>query len=135
MTSDPYNALIQNTILLLAVPADAPQNLQVQTTASDSIKLKWESPSNPNGVIITYSITWSPDNGTVDTPLTTYTLNGLLPCTTYTISVRAATSKGYGPPGDTSGVTQPGGGIVIPYFYMCTLYRIKHFELWRFSAC
>lgn len=106
------------------MPADAPQNLQVQTTTSDSIELKWDSPGSPNGVIINYSITWSPDNGRVDTPLTTYTLNGLFPCTTYTINVRAATSKGYGPPGDTSGATQPGGGIIVPCLYMCIFYTV-----------
>ncbi|KAK3880687.1 hypothetical protein Pcinc_014844 [Petrolisthes cinctipes] len=90
------------------VPTDPPENLQVKTATPDSIELQWDSPGNPNGVIINYSIMWSPDNGTVDTPLTTYTLTDLQPCTVYTVDVMASTSKGYGPPADILGITQPG---------------------------
>ncbi|KAK4315463.1 hypothetical protein Pmani_013378 [Petrolisthes manimaculis] len=80
-------------------------------TTSDSISVEWDPPASPNGVITHYLISWSPHDPTesITTNETTYTLMGLLPCTTYTVTISAFTSKGSGPPSDTSDTTQPDG--------------------------
>lgn len=95
-------------------PEGPPQHLQLSgPTSSSSLMVEWAEPAIPNGVITNYLITWSsPDdfeNLTI-THDTNYTLTGLLPCTTYTVSVSASTIKGYGPFAKTNGTTQPAGG-------------------------
>ncbi|KAK3880700.1 hypothetical protein Pcinc_014855 [Petrolisthes cinctipes] len=94
------------------IPGGPPENVKVKNyTTSDSISVEWDPPASPNGVITRYLISWSPHDPTepVTTKDTNYTLMGLLPCTTYTITISATTSKGSGPPSDTSDTTQPDG--------------------------
>lgn len=74
-----------------------------------SMTVKWNPPDTPNGVISSYKVTWSPDDDTADTAETSYTISGLLACSTYSITVSAGNSKGYGPPGDISKDTLPAG--------------------------
>ncbi|KAK3880679.1 hypothetical protein Pcinc_014837 [Petrolisthes cinctipes] len=90
------------------IPGGPPLNVRVSgAPTNDSMTIKWVQPDVPNGIISNYEVTWSPDEGRHNTGDTTYTLTGLQPCTSYTLEVRAATSKGSGPPGITSENTQP----------------------------
>ena len=61
-----------------------------------TLVVDWESPSNPGGIITTYTVTY--DNTTVDTgdSNTTYVIMGLDVFTNYTISVTACTDNGCG---------------------------------------
>ncbi|KAK3880677.1 hypothetical protein Pcinc_014835 [Petrolisthes cinctipes] len=90
------------------IPGGPPLNVRVSDApTNDSMTIQWVQPDVPNGIISNYEVTWSPDEGKHNTGDTTYTLTGLQPCTSYTLEVRAATSKGSGPPGITSENTQP----------------------------
>ncbi|KAG7167032.1 sidekick-1-like 4, partial [Homarus americanus] len=76
-----------------------PVIMSVEPAPSSSLRVSWSTPEKPNGVITNYTITWTWE-GHMDhtiTPDNTYTTTDLLPCTTYSVTVRAATSKGYGP--------------------------------------
>ncbi|XP_042225630.1 phosphatidylinositol phosphatase PTPRQ-like [Homarus americanus] len=79
-----------------------PVIMSVEPAPSSSLRVSWSTPEKPNGVITNYTITWTWE-GHMDhtiTPDNTYTTTDLLPCTTYSVTVRAATSKGYGPESD-----------------------------------
>lgn len=99
-----------------------PQNVRVSGTSSRSISVAWDPPVFPNGVLLEYVVTWrSVDLGnlvTITTPATNYTFSGLLPCTTYTFSISATTSKGSGSSVDTIGTTQAVG----EYFLNVVIY-------------
>lgn len=96
------------------MPSDPPGNLKVvANTTAKSLMVKWDPPTNSNGIITNYSVVWRPRDAFVIPAITqdkNYILTGLLPCTIYTVSVNAATIKGYGPYANTKGTTQPAGG-------------------------
>lgn len=81
----------------------------VTAMMAESMTIQWDSPVIPNGIITTYLVIWSPDNGTLETFDTTCNISNLTPCTEYTVTVSAATSKGFGPPGGFLDVTNPRG--------------------------
>ncbi|KAK4315471.1 hypothetical protein Pmani_013386 [Petrolisthes manimaculis] len=89
------------------VPGSPPTNITTTNVTADSLTVQWGPPDIPNGNIINYMVSWSPDNGTYDTNEIPYTILDLLPCSYYTVTVSAATSKGNGIPGETSDFTQP----------------------------
>ena len=104
--------------LLLLVPS-APRNLTqiVDNSTASSIFLQWEAPLPPNGVIISYEITYrgvqtpnavnfgdftSPSMLRIG-PVTSFNLiEGLMPGSVYEVSVQAATSVGFGPSSNTT---------------------------------
>ena len=69
-----------------------------------SIVLTWSAPQEPNGVIISYEVTYRISDGNLVTTnttnmSTTFTISSLTPGTNVTeISVSAYTSVGRGPP-------------------------------------
>ncbi|CAH1251055.1 PTPRQ [Branchiostoma lanceolatum] len=80
----------------------APQNLAAREVHPRNISLKWDSPAQPNGIIleynITYMYTWEGmiDSQEVFTTDTTVQLSNLTADTTYSIQVAARTVKGQG---------------------------------------
>lgn len=82
-----------------------PENFTARTLAADTVQVKWNPPAEPNGVISHYLVAWrmGEQYESSNTSDTVYNLTGLLPCTTYNITVNAATSKGNGPPACTEG--------------------------------
>ncbi|KAG7177303.1 sidekick-1-like 1, partial [Homarus americanus] len=66
-----------------------------------SIKVSWSPPENPNGIITKYNVSWTwegnKDHDITNDTTTSYTITDLTPCTNYSVTVTAATSKGYGP--------------------------------------
>ena len=103
---------------LTLVPS-APRNLTqiVDNSTESSIYLQWEAPLSPNGVISRYQITYrglqtpnavyignftSTSLQHVDPSVTSFNLSGgLIPGSSYEVSVQAATSAGLGPSSDT----------------------------------
>ncbi|XP_069123043.1 protein sidekick-like [Argopecten irradians] len=70
-----------------------------------SLKVIWTPPTEINGILLEYKLEWVKRNSTetadfidLQKIFNDYTIRGLSPSTNYTISVRAKTAKGYGPP-------------------------------------
>ncbi|KAK3880688.1 hypothetical protein Pcinc_014845 [Petrolisthes cinctipes] len=97
------------------IPFGPPENISARTIMAETMQVDWDPPASPNGFITNYVVTWSSaDQGEHMTVInnTTYTMTDLLPCTSYIITVSAATTKGNGPPGLTEGnssISVPGG--------------------------
>ena len=76
-----------------------PQNVKVQATSSVSIRVTWDEPAFPNGIIKEYIISYGtskdfqPYEQTVTGKTTERVLDGLDKFTTYFIKVRGKTSK------------------------------------------
>ena len=89
----------------------------MDNSTASSIFLQWEAPLPPNGVIISYEITYrgvqtpnevdivnftSPSTLRIG-PVTSFNLvEGLMPGSVYEVSVQAATSVGFGPSSNTT---------------------------------
>ena len=103
---------------LIAVP-EAPGSPALLSNESDSLYIKWAEPIVPNGIITDYmiiyeyyericrghgnkiraneTITYSKQDNVHAVRNTSYVLENLYPFWNYTISIKARTSKGYGP--------------------------------------
>ncbi|XP_028998040.1 receptor-type tyrosine-protein phosphatase kappa isoform X20 [Betta splendens] len=93
------------------VPGFVPSQSLKSTPFEDRINLHWKEPTEPNGVIIQYEISYSGVRSfdpavplqrpglTVALPSNTtqHTFSQLHPGVTYQFSIRASTSKGFGP--------------------------------------
>ncbi|KAM8836507.1 protein sidekick-2 isoform 4-T4 [Spinachia spinachia] len=74
---------------------------EVRTT---SVRLIWQSPSQPNGIILAYQITYHLNSSTSNTPTVDvlipsarqYTVSGLRPESVYVFRIKAQTRKGWG---------------------------------------
>ena len=79
------------------------------STGPWSIQVTWDMPSNPNGVITGYKLTFTHPNGTVYTVQvssgTSYERTNLDPNTLYTVTVAAVTGGGDGESASTSATT------------------------------
>ena len=86
---------------------------------SDQLVVTWDAPPPPGPLcpITSYNVTWRSDdgdNGSQDTSTTdnTFTITGLHPCTSYTVSVTAENSNGFGVAYDeVTGDTLDVGGL------------------------
>ena len=74
---------------------------------SDQLAVTWDAPAPPGPLcpITSYKVTWRSDDGKEDNHITggsdtSYIITGLVPCTSYIVSVAAATSKGFGDASD-----------------------------------
>ena len=88
-------------------PLDSPQNIMSETISSTSIRLSWERPLTPNGIITHYSLMY---NSLLSDPTsivndTMFTVNNLNTYTEYEFRIAAATSAGLGPDAVTSSRT------------------------------
>ena len=74
--------------------------MQTQNVTSTSVTVIWEPPKNPNGRLLGYEVSYTPNGGSliaVDVKnITTWKLIDLKPYTSYSISVRAKTGAGFG---------------------------------------
>uniref|UniRef100_A0A3Q3J664 Uncharacterized protein n=1 Tax=Monopterus albus TaxID=43700 RepID=A0A3Q3J664_MONAL len=87
-------------------PFDPPQDVTTANRTTSSVTLLWRPPTEPNGIIVHYTIYYSVNNTTVpishlstpvspDSPLS-YTLTRLIGGTTYTIWMTSSTAHGDG---------------------------------------
>ncbi|RXM99072.1 Phosphatidylinositol phosphatase PTPRQ [Acipenser ruthenus] len=89
--------------LYITTDEDTPETPPVITTyknlTASSIQLFWNPPAQPNGNILLYNLVIHGPTGTnsSSTSHTSLILSGLLPSTTYNVSINAETSKGPGP--------------------------------------
>ncbi|XP_078584040.1 phosphatidylinositol phosphatase PTPRQ-like isoform X2 [Branchiostoma floridae x Branchiostoma japonicum] len=78
----------------------APRNLAVREINPRSITLKWDSPAEPNGIILGYTIMYTMEGASdaqeVSTSNTTVQITGLRAYTTYSFQVAARTVEGQG---------------------------------------
>ena len=87
------------------LPADPPQNVSLEASASTSIIVRWEPPpkESQNGVITGYKIRWRPKGRGQSEVVTTdgsrrlYALTGLKKASDYQIKMAAMTVNGTGP--------------------------------------
>uniref|UniRef100_A0AAQ6A5C5 protein-tyrosine-phosphatase n=1 Tax=Amphiprion ocellaris TaxID=80972 RepID=A0AAQ6A5C5_AMPOC len=93
------------------VPGPVPSQSLRATPSEETISLSWKEPTEPNGVIIQYEVSYSGVRSfdpsvplqrpglTVSLPSNTthHTFSQLHPGVTYLLSIRASTSKGFGP--------------------------------------
>ena len=106
VTTQQDSKLYSSTIFIAVtlyntVPSGPPQNFTISTT-SRTLTLSWSPPlpSQRNGVIISYLITYSSGGSIINstrTSSTSLTITGLQPFTSYTCTVSAATIRGDGP--------------------------------------
>ena len=80
-------------------------NITVQSSASDSLTVKWEPPVDINGIIGSYNVTCASSEGdnagsVVEGIVLVAEITGLLACETYDVTVAATTEGGEGPASD-----------------------------------
>lgn len=100
---------------------EAPLLLEAKNTSSTSIRVTWQEPAKPNGIILGYTVCYSEaDNSSGSAVLTcspvsagamTTNLIGLTNYTTYLIKVAAHTTKGIGAYNTTRCTTDEAGNI------------------------
>ncbi|KAG7271054.1 hypothetical protein CRUP_037953, partial [Coryphaenoides rupestris] len=105
-----------------AEPFDPPQNVTVSHESASSVTLSWSPPTEPNGIIVRYTIHYSQNHTVVrqNIPVSTlhatgspgsaysYTLGGLVGGTNYTLWMTSSTWQGDG------GVHSPPLSLVLP---------------------
>ncbi|XP_071532406.1 phosphatidylinositol phosphatase PTPRQ-like [Panulirus ornatus] len=88
-----------------------PTDLQVTDISSSTATFNWSLPENLNGVLDKWHLTWSWRNETVngtdlDASQTKYTIENLLPKTSYSVNVRAGNGAGLGDPAEIDITTE-----------------------------
>ena len=87
------------------VPApSAPTSVQASPSGPTELLVTWEQPSEINGVLIQFIITWTTDDGSTNMSVAganlSVTLTDLEPCQTYSITIAGVTGGGTGPESD-----------------------------------
>ncbi len=90
-----------NDSLLTAVPDDPPSFMTAETTAF-GVVLTWEDPQIPNGIIVSYTLSYNITSGNVSIVIDVltgrmHTLSGLDAYTYYEVTIMAETEIGSGP--------------------------------------
>ena len=108
-------------------PADPspPVNVVAENVTSRTVVVSWDPPVEPNGVILNYTVTFrgidSPNPvgrdfhqiRTESTVVTSAVLTGLIPGSTYNISVTASTIAGEGEPSEEVSTTTDDEGDLL----------------------
>ncbi|XP_053635369.2 cell adhesion molecule DSCAM isoform X1 [Cherax quadricarinatus] len=84
-----------------------------------SLTVMWTPPLETNGIIRNYMVRWLEEgkvsqNVIVEHDVTNYTIHDLAPCTSYTVTVKAATSNGFGDESDPKNATTVTAGPPAP---------------------
>ena len=109
---------------LLSVPSSSPENITFENINSTSMTISWDEIDclNQNGVIeeywvyLTYNISETEQERTLDSDQTSITVNGLFPNTSYKVQIAAVNSNGSGPFSDavTHTTKPPNSKLIIP---------------------
>ena len=91
-----------------------PENLTALNTSTQQIRVMWDPPSSPNGILQGYKLTYTaikpqgvPGNASLETIQTAVELEGLLEGVTYMIAVAAVNEVGVGDTATTEQATTP----------------------------
>ncbi|VDN27790.1 unnamed protein product [Dibothriocephalus latus] len=87
-------------------PPSMPLNLEVKVTTA-ALEISWSPPAAPNGKLGNYLVTLN--NISEEIGGLNYSFFDLKPMTTYTITIKAQTTAGYGPAASTVVTTDPTG--------------------------
>ena len=101
--------------LPFSVGPGTPENLTALNTSTQQIRVKWDPPSSPNGILYGYKLTYAatepqgvPGDVTIlTTSETAVELEGLLEGVTYMITVAAVNDIGEGEAATTEQATTP----------------------------
>ena len=92
-----------STVVNIRTPESTPEGIAPPTivpVSSTQLRVSWQAPSQPNGVITNYSLIYNQPNSDIFTKpvqlALTSTLEGLKPYTVYEVRVQACTVKGCG---------------------------------------
>ena len=108
------NIMYVHTYVLIyfLLEPSAPLSVRAVSTGLTSILVSWVPPSEPNGVIIGYTVIVSPLHGSGspinidDGSVTSINITGLLPAIEYAITVQALNGAGSGDPGMDNATTE-----------------------------
>ena len=108
-----YNDVIPMFFLSSLVPG-TPENLTALNTSTQQIRVTWDPPLSPNGILQGYKLTYTaikpqgvPGNATMETIKAAVELEGLLEGVTYKIAVAAVNEVGVGDTATTEQATTP----------------------------
>lgn len=108
-----YNNVIPMFFFSCLVPG-IPENLTALNTSTQQIRVTWDPPSSPNGILQGYKLTYMaikpqgvPGNSTSEINETAEELEGLLEGVTYMITVAAVNDVGVGDTATTEQATTP----------------------------
>ena len=110
-----------------------PLNVKTNDVTSTSITIIWEPPQSPNGRLLGYEVSYTPNGGqtsVVGIPQynTSWKLTCLKPHAVYSVQVRAKTMAGFGSYSLSSNVSTLEDGMLIYELHGGSLrqHRIKH---------
>ena len=111
---------VQKIFYLLTVPRISPKSIEATPNSPFSVIVAWSNllQNEWNGKPIGYEVRYNDLNGnfgneTVLFPVSSSTLQGLIPLTTYIIEVCAYTKEGTGPCQKVDATTLPSGKFIV----------------------
>lgn len=107
--------------MLIIVPSTSPINVTVTTLSASTISVTWQPVPirERNGIITEYNITYNANQWMhintiqVTSREMSVILNSLIPFTTYNITVKAATTIGFGPDSEDAVATTFQAGKIL----------------------
>ena len=109
--------------LYVTVVPSPPKDLKSQNVSSTSITVSWDPPQSPNGILLGYEVSYTPDGGRLSAievqNNTTWKLSDMKPFTSYSVSVRAKTLAGYGEKCSPVIVSTLESGMLLQYWLYC----------------
>uniref|UniRef100_A0A674PPU4 Receptor-type tyrosine-protein phosphatase kappa n=1 Tax=Takifugu rubripes TaxID=31033 RepID=A0A674PPU4_TAKRU len=122
-------AQVEQSFLEVILPSSIPKESLLKTVSEDNIIMQWEAPTEPNGIITKYEITYnalSSSDPSADVTNqrgrifklsneTSHVFHGLYPGTTYIFTIKASTIKGFGPPVSITIITKIAAPIMPEY--------------------
>ena len=120
LTYKRFRNFMSLTSYFLTVPSIPPKSIDTTPNSPFSIIVAWSNllQREWNGKPIGYEVRYSDSNGnvgneTVFFPVSSCTLQGLIPLTTYVIEVCAYTKEGAGPCQKVGATTLPSGKFIV----------------------
>ena len=112
---------LHNFIIVFCLAINLPLNVTVDTNGMlRTLIVMWEPPSHPDGIITTYMVIHNSTTTDTRSNDTAYTITGLDPYTTYSVSVIACTDNDCGDESDVViETTEEEGVFVYVCVYVC----------------
>ena len=106
---------------IFSIVPSHPLNVKTNDVTSTSITVIWKPPQSPNGRLLGYEVSYTPNGGQPSVVNvqnnTTRKLAGLKPYTAYSVKVRAKTMAGFGSYSLPSSVSTLEDGMLITWLF------------------